>query len=99
MRSSGASCPMVTSSLLELVSICSIFFLHQSYETVFHVSIIVPCILINGIIQLHWQVESGDLVRYGLIPEFIGRLPILVSLAALNEGQLVQVACSADGEN
>jgi len=31
-------------------------------------------------------------VRYGLIPEFIGRLPILVSLAALNEGQLVQVA-------
>jgi ATP-dependent protease Clp ATPase subunit len=46
-------------------------------------------------IQLHWQVESGDLVRYGLIPEFIGRLPILVSLAALNEGQLVQVACSA----
>jgi ATP-dependent protease Clp ATPase subunit len=44
---------------------------------------------------LDWQVESGDLVRYGLIPEFIGRLPILVSLAALNEGQLVQVACSA----
>ena len=44
---------------------------------------------------MHWQVESGDLVRYGLIPEFIGRLPILVSLAALNEGQLVQVACSA----
>ena len=43
---------------------------------------------------MHWQVESGDLVRYGLIPEFIGRLPILVSLAALNEGQLVQVACS-----
>jgi len=31
-------------------------------------------------------------VRYGLIPEFIGRLPILVSLAALNEGQLIQVA-------
>ncbi|XP_062207716.1 CLP protease regulatory subunit CLPX1, mitochondrial-like isoform X2 [Phragmites australis] len=37
------------------------------------------------------SVESGDLVRYGLIPEFIGRLPILVSLAALNEDQLVQV--------
>lgn len=41
---------------------------------------------------MHWQAESGDLVRYGLIPEFIGRLPILVSLAALNEDQLVQVA-------
>nr|CAB3475037.1 unnamed protein product [Digitaria exilis] len=37
------------------------------------------------------SVESGDLVRHGLIPEFIGRLPILVSLAALNEDQLVQV--------
>ena len=37
------------------------------------------------------QVESGDLVSYGLIPEFIGRFPILVSLLALNEDQLVQV--------
>ncbi|KAI4963016.1 hypothetical protein ZWY2020_020496 [Hordeum vulgare] len=37
------------------------------------------------------SVESGDLAKFGLIPEFIGRLPILVSLAALNEDQLVQV--------
>ncbi|KAF0917707.1 hypothetical protein E2562_021208 [Oryza meyeriana var. granulata] len=37
------------------------------------------------------SVESGDLARYGLIPEFIGRLPILVSLTALNEDQLVQI--------
>ena len=37
------------------------------------------------------QVESGDLIAYGLIPEFIGRFPILVSLAALHEDQLVQV--------
>ncbi|CAM0883990.1 unnamed protein product [Alopecurus aequalis] len=37
------------------------------------------------------SVESGDLAKYGLIPEFIGRLPILVSLAALDEDQLVQV--------
>ncbi|KAJ6841526.1 uncharacterized protein M6B38_306565 [Iris pallida] len=36
-------------------------------------------------------VESGDLISYGLIPEFIGRFPILVSLSALNEDQLVQV--------
>ncbi|KAL7002107.1 hypothetical protein U1Q18_003260 [Sarracenia purpurea var. burkii] len=35
--------------------------------------------------------ESGDLVAYGLIPEFIGRFPVLVSLSALNEDQLVQV--------
>lgn len=35
--------------------------------------------------------ESGDLTAYGLIPEFVGRLPILVCLSALNEDQLVQV--------
>ncbi|KAF7842831.1 CLP protease regulatory subunit CLPX2, mitochondrial isoform X1 [Senna tora] len=37
------------------------------------------------------NVESGDLVAYGLIPEFVGRFPILVGLSALNEDQLVQV--------
>ncbi|XP_059648319.1 CLP protease regulatory subunit CLPX2, mitochondrial isoform X2 [Cornus florida] len=37
------------------------------------------------------SVESGDLIAYGLIPEFVGRFPILVSLSALNEDQLVQV--------
>ncbi|XP_021903380.1 CLP protease regulatory subunit CLPX3, mitochondrial-like isoform X1 [Carica papaya] len=37
------------------------------------------------------SVESGDLIAYGLIPEFIGRFPILVSLSALTEDQLVQV--------
>lgn len=38
------------------------------------------------------QVESGDLIAYGLIPEFVGRFPILVSLSALNEDQLVEVS-------
>lgn len=37
------------------------------------------------------SVESADLVAYGLIPEFIGRFPILVSLLALTEGQLVRI--------
>lgn len=36
-------------------------------------------------------VESSDLIAYGLIPEFIGRFPILVSLSALTEDQLVEV--------
>uniref|UniRef100_A0A5B7AJQ6 Putative CLP protease regulatory subunit X isoform 1 n=1 Tax=Davidia involucrata TaxID=16924 RepID=A0A5B7AJQ6_DAVIN len=36
-------------------------------------------------------VESSDLIAYGLIPEFVGRFPILVSLLALTENQLVQV--------
>ncbi|GLJ18411.1 hypothetical protein SUGI_0326180 [Cryptomeria japonica] len=35
--------------------------------------------------------ESSDLVAYGLIPEFVGRFPVLVSLSALNEDQLVKV--------
>lgn len=40
----------------------------------------------------HFQVESSDLIAYGLIPEFIGRFPILLSLSALTEDQLVQVS-------
>lgn len=39
--------------------------------------------------------ESSDLIAYGLIPEFIGRFPILVSLSALTENQLVQVKAIA----
>ncbi|KDP25897.1 hypothetical protein JCGZ_23723 [Jatropha curcas] len=35
--------------------------------------------------------ESSDLISYGLIPEFVGRFPVLVSLSALTENQLVQV--------
>ncbi|KAL5142642.1 CLP protease regulatory subunit CLPX3, mitochondrial [Glycine soja] len=37
------------------------------------------------------SVESADLIAYGLIPEFIGRFPILVSLSALTEDQLTMV--------
>ncbi|KAL5230516.1 hypothetical protein ABZP36_029292 [Zizania latifolia] len=36
-------------------------------------------------------IENDDLIEYGLIPEFIGRLPITVGLSALSEDQLVQV--------
>ncbi|KQJ94461.1 CLP protease regulatory subunit CLPX1, mitochondrial [Brachypodium distachyon] len=36
-------------------------------------------------------VESGDLIAYGLIPEFVGRFPVLVSLSSLSEDQLVEV--------
>ncbi|KAE8658729.1 ATP-dependent Clp protease ATP-binding subunit ClpX [Hibiscus syriacus] len=37
------------------------------------------------------SVESDDLIAYGLIPEFVGRFPILVGLSALDEDQLVEV--------
>ncbi|MFC0444430.1 ATP-dependent protease ATP-binding subunit ClpX [Pseudidiomarina halophila] len=37
------------------------------------------------------QVEPEDLVKYGLIPEFIGRLPVLATLEELDEDALVQI--------
>ncbi|KAF2567780.1 hypothetical protein F2Q68_00027764 [Brassica cretica] len=41
-------------------------------------------------------VESSDLIAYGLIPEFVGRFPVLVSLSALTENQLMQVKIDFD---
>ena len=32
-----------------------------------------------------------DLVKFGLIPEFIGRLPVMVSLEQLDEAALVKI--------
>jgi len=40
--------------------------------------------------MLH-QVEPEDLIRYGLIPEFVGRLPVVAVLDELEESQLVQI--------
>jgi ATP-dependent Clp protease ATP-binding subunit ClpX len=37
------------------------------------------------------DVEPEDLIHYGLIPEFVGRLPILATLEELDEAQLVQI--------
>jgi ATP-dependent Clp protease ATP-binding subunit ClpX len=37
------------------------------------------------------KVEPEDLISFGLIPEFIGRLPVVASLEELTEEQLVQV--------
>ncbi len=37
------------------------------------------------------KVEPEDLLRFGLIPEFIGRLPVLATLEELNEGALVRI--------
>ncbi|MEM7466003.1 MAG: ATP-dependent Clp protease ATP-binding subunit ClpX [Pseudomonadota bacterium] len=36
-------------------------------------------------------VEPEDLIRYGLIPEFVGRLPVVAVLDELEEAQLVQI--------
>jgi ATP-dependent Clp protease ATP-binding subunit ClpX len=37
------------------------------------------------------DVEPEDLVKYGLIPEFVGRLPVVATLAELDEVALVQI--------
>ena len=37
------------------------------------------------------DVEPEDLTRYGLIPEFVGRLPVIATLEELDEEALVQI--------
>jgi ATP-dependent Clp protease ATP-binding subunit ClpX len=37
------------------------------------------------------QVEPDDLLHFGLIPELVGRLPVLVPLESLDEDDLVQI--------
>ncbi|MSO50599.1 MAG: ATP-dependent Clp protease ATP-binding subunit ClpX [Acidobacteria bacterium] len=37
------------------------------------------------------QVEPGDLIKYGLIPEFVGRLPVVGTLHELDKPALIQI--------
>ena len=37
------------------------------------------------------QVEPEDLLKFGLIPEFVGRLPVLATLSDLDEDALVEI--------
>lgn len=37
------------------------------------------------------SLESEDLVKYGLIPEFVGRLPVVATLHELNEDALIDI--------
>src|SRR6056300_616325 len=37
------------------------------------------------------EVEPEDLVKYGLIPEFVGRLPVVATLTELDEEALIQI--------
>ena len=37
------------------------------------------------------EVEPEDLIRYGLIPEFVGRLPVVATLEELDEASLVKI--------
>ncbi len=37
------------------------------------------------------EVEPEDLIKYGLIPEFVGRLPVIATLEELDEGALIEI--------
>ncbi|MBP1888987.1 ATP-dependent Clp protease ATP-binding subunit ClpX [Clostridium moniliforme] len=39
------------------------------------------------------EIMPGDLLKFGLIPEFVGRLPILVTLESLDKNALVKILC------
>lgn len=41
--------------------------------------------------QLFREVEPEDLIKFGLIPEFIGRLPVIATLEELDEAALMQI--------
>jgi ATP-dependent Clp protease ATP-binding subunit ClpX len=45
----------------------------------------------KNVSELLHQVEPEDLIRYGLIPEFVGRLPVIAVLDELDETQLIQI--------
>ncbi len=45
----------------------------------------------NQIGDLFSHVEPEDLLKYGLIPEFVGRLPVVATLDELDESALVQI--------
>ena len=40
---------------------------------------------------MYKDVEAHDIVKYGLIPELVGRLPVIVSLDNLDEDALVRI--------
>ena len=41
--------------------------------------------------ELLEQLKPEDLIKFGLIPEFLGRLPIVTSLSELNESSLIRI--------
>src|SRR6056297_2273916 len=41
--------------------------------------------------EIFKQVETEDLIKYGLIPEFVGRLPVVATLQDLDESALIKI--------
>lgn len=45
----------------------------------------------RGVGELFKELEPEDLLKFGLIPEFVGRLPVIATLNDLDEGALVTI--------
>jgi ATP-dependent Clp protease ATP-binding subunit ClpX len=45
----------------------------------------------NEVSKVLNQLESDDLVKFGLIPEFVGRLPVVTTLQELDESALIDI--------
>lgn len=45
----------------------------------------------NDATKMIHELQPHDLTKYGLIPEFVGRLPVVVGLSDLNEQALVEI--------
>jgi ATP-dependent Clp protease ATP-binding subunit ClpX len=45
----------------------------------------------RNLTDLFLKARTEDLIRYGMIPEFLGRVPVVVALAQLDEHALIQI--------
>jgi ATP-dependent Clp protease ATP-binding subunit ClpX len=45
----------------------------------------------RGVGEMFTELEPEDLLKFGLIPEFVGRLPVIATLTDLDEAALVQI--------
>jgi ATP-dependent Clp protease ATP-binding subunit ClpX len=45
----------------------------------------------KDLLELLSQVQPTDLIKYGLIPEFVGRLPVMATLSELDSKSLVRI--------
>ena len=45
----------------------------------------------RSITEVFQEVEPEDLIKYGIIPELVGRMPVVAALAELTEDALVQI--------
>lgn len=45
----------------------------------------------KNFVELKKDLQPQDLIKFGLIPEFVGRLPVVVGLTDLNESALVKI--------